>query len=72
MVASIYAYGAKAKAYVESGCVYAFGSDLHEVDKKAYREFTSIKKKVGPDNFEMVMNRSAELLAPPIGREASE
>ena len=53
----------KVKAYVDSGCVYAFGSDLHEVDKKAYKEFTSIKKKVGPDNFEMVMNKSAELLA---------
>ena len=58
-------FGVKKKAmeYVDSGCVYALGSDLHEVDKKAYKEFTSLKKRIGIEEFQIIMSRAEELLA---------
>ena len=52
----------KAMSYVEAGYVYALGSDLHEVDKKGYKEFSSLRKKIGSDNFEAIMKRSEALL----------
>ena len=52
----------KALSYVEAGCVYALGSDLHGVDKKAYRDFSALKKRLGSQYFEDIMQRSEALL----------
>ncbi|MBQ8849086.1 MAG: hypothetical protein IJ011_01980 [Clostridia bacterium] len=47
--------------FVESGQIYAVGSDLHGVDKKAYSQFVKARKKLG-DEYTKIMERSAKLL----------
>lgn len=52
----------KLMPYIEGGAVYAVGSDLHGSDKKNYKAFIGIEKKIGTENFEMIQKRSAKLL----------
>lgn len=52
----------KLMRYIESGAVCAFGSDLHGADSKDYKPFANIKKYVGKDNFDRIMDCSAEIL----------
>ena len=41
--------------------ISAIGSDLHEVNKKTYKHFSSVEKKLG-DEYLKIMERSQELL----------
>lgn len=52
----------KLMPYIEGGAVYAIGSDLHGADKKDYKSFVGVEKKIGTQNFEMIQKFSAELL----------
>ena len=52
----------KIMEYIDAGCVYALGSDLHGADNKAYSAFASLKKHIGADNYEKIMSRAAKLL----------
>ena len=60
---SLFHFSTKGKImrYVNEGLVCAIGSDLHEVDKKAYHHFADAHKKLG-DSFERIMEVSAALL----------
>ena len=49
--------------YIEGGAVYAIGSDLHGSDKKSYKSFLSAPKRIGAENYDMIMKRSEKLLA---------
>ena len=48
--------------YIENGAIYAVGSDLHGADKKDYKLFVSVEKKLGTENFEAIQRRSTRLL----------
>lgn len=48
--------------YLESGAVYALGSDLHEVDTGAYRDFASLEGKIGTELYTQIMKKSERLL----------
>ena len=52
----------KVMAYVDSGCVYALGSDLHEADNKAYKAFAGVENRIGSDSYEIIMNKSEKLI----------
>ncbi len=62
-VSSLYSFSVKKKImpYIKDGRVCAIGSDLHEVDKKAYKHFAEAYKKLG-DDYAAIMERSRELL----------
>ena len=51
----------KLKPFLEGNRVVALGSDLHGADPKAYAQFLSAKKRLGPA-FEEIMTRSSDLL----------
>ena len=48
--------------YIENGAVYAVGSDLHGANKKDYKAFVAVEKKIGAENFEAIQRRSTRLL----------
>ena len=60
---SLFSHSVKKKIlpYINDGLVYAIGSDLHSVDKKAYSQFKKAEKKLG-DEYAKIMERSTELL----------
>lgn len=48
-------------SYISDGLVYAIGSDLHEVNKKTYAQFSKAEKKLG-EEYLRIMERSEKLL----------
>lgn len=48
--------------YLESGAVWALGSDLHGADAGAYRDFASLERKIGKELYLDIMNKSERLL----------
>lgn len=48
--------------YLESGSVYALGSDLHCVDTHAYRDFVALESKIGRELYSDIMKKSESLL----------
>lgn len=48
--------------YLESGAVYALGSDLHGADPGMYRAFATLQRKIGKDLYEEIMQKSERLL----------
>lgn len=52
----------KMMPYLESGAVYALGSDIHEVDKGAYRDFAALESKIGRELYSDIMKKSESLL----------
>lgn len=51
------------KKYIDSGYVYAIGSDLHGKDKKKYRRFVKARKMLGENSYSNIMTRAADLLS---------
>jgi len=47
--------------YINDGLISALGSDLHEVDKRAYAQFSRLEKRIGEEYFN-IMKRSEILL----------
>ena len=52
----------KLMPYIESGKVYAIGSDLHGTHKKAYNAFCKASKRIGLTNYNKIMDNAAKLL----------
>ena len=48
--------------YLESGAVYALGSDLHGADDDAYRDFAALEAKIGSELYTNIMKKSERLL----------
>ena len=48
--------------YLESGAVWALGSDLHRIDEGAYRDFASLERKIGKELYSDIMKKSERLL----------
>ena len=48
--------------YLESGAVWALGSDLHKTDAGAYRDFAALEGKIGKELYLDIMNKSEKLL----------
>ena len=48
--------------YLNSGAVYALGSDLHGVDTDAYRDFASLEGKIGKELYSEIMGKAEGLL----------
>jgi tyrosine-protein phosphatase YwqE len=48
--------------YLESGAVWALGSDLHRIDEGAYRDFVSLERKIGKELYSDIMKKSERLL----------
>lgn len=51
----------KLAPHIESGQIFAIGSDLHMADKKTYAYFAKAKKKLGTE-YDAIMARSERLL----------
>ena len=48
--------------WIDDGVVVALGSDIHNKDKKAYKNFSSALKKMGNDRAEKIMSAAKSLL----------
>ena len=51
------------KAYIESGHIYAIGSDLHGNDKRNYQRFVKARRMLGEESYSEIMTRAGELLS---------
>lgn len=60
---SLFSFGEKRKLepFIQNGLIWAIGSDLHNLEKKSYRQFHDAQKKLG-DEYSRIMSRSASLL----------
>ena len=47
--------------WIDDGLVVALGSDIHMIDKKAYSDFLSAKKKLG-NSFNEIMKKTNEII----------
>ena len=50
-------------AWIDTGAVVALGSDIHEKNKKAYKDFSAALKKIGDARAKKIMSAAKSLLA---------